>query len=75
MLLERNHVIPDPPDKDRRTPLWWGAEFGHEEIVKMLSSPWDLTPMPPIKAVKHLSRGLQNADTRESWKFTPKRAT
>ena len=57
MLLEWNHGIPDPPDKDGRTPPWLEAEFGHEEIVKMLPSLGDLT-LPLIKAAKHRSRGL-----------------
>ena len=44
ILLGRDDVIPDSADKDGRAPLSWAAQFGHEEIVKMLLDLEDVTP-------------------------------
>jgi len=44
MLLDHEGVNPDQPDKDGRTPLWWAACNGHEEVVKILLGRDDINP-------------------------------
>jgi len=44
ILLRRNDVNPDRPDKRGRTPLSWAAEYGREESVQMLLERNDVNP-------------------------------
>ncbi|KAI7784791.1 hypothetical protein LA080_009110 [Diaporthe eres] len=36
LLLETGRVDPDAKDRNRRTPLSWAAQIGHEKIVQLL---------------------------------------
>ncbi|KAG0634376.1 hypothetical protein HOY80DRAFT_986632, partial [Tuber brumale] len=66
MLLERGDVDPDQADtKYGRTPLAWAAEFGHAEVVKMLSERKDVRTATPVsKNQTPLSRALPEGHDR-----------
>jgi len=38
ILLEREEVLPDKPDNNGQTPLWYAAQDGHERVVALLQS-------------------------------------
>jgi ankyrin repeat protein len=42
LLLATDRVDPDSKDSNGRTPLWWAAGNGHEAVVKLLESCYDL---------------------------------
>ena len=44
MLLEKNNVNPDTPDKSGRTPLSWAAQKWEVEIVRILLERNDVNP-------------------------------
>jgi len=44
LLLARDDVNPDKPDKDGKTPLWWASRWGDEVVVKLLLLQGDANP-------------------------------
>ena len=49
MLLGRDDINPDKPDRHGQTPLWCAAKSGHEGVVKMLLGRGDVNPDTPDK--------------------------
>ena len=47
MLLERDDVNPNRPDKCDRTPLWCAAGNGHGKVVEMRFGRGDINPEKP----------------------------
>jgi len=47
MLLGRDDINPDKPDRHGQTPLWCAAKNGHEGVVKMLLGRGDVNPDKP----------------------------
>ena len=47
LLLACGEVNPDEPENCSRTPLWWAASKGHEEVVKLLLARDDVNPDKP----------------------------
>ena len=46
-MLEREGLDLDRPDNSGDTPLYWAADSGHEEIVKLLLGRKDVDPNRP----------------------------
>jgi len=67
MLLKRNDVYPNVADTEcGRTPLWWAAKNGHEDVARMLLKRNDVNPQT-ADAKYHrtpLSWALENGHER-----------